>query len=192
MRIAHWVGFAQIWRHNIAYIYHIKLVVESLAWSTTTQRNISSIIICNHGITGTCMNVIPRPSIYAQPSETINIFRQIVVWLAIIGLVRIGNLLREVRIDERSFLTRRGIRITCLYFRIAPMGAPTIAYFFLRRRTIMLSVRLLPRVFAPFVGLPHGLTGCWLPKSCLRRRRAGGRPGSLQRRVRSGVFHASA
>ena len=34
----------------------------------------------------------------------------------------------------------------------------------LRRRTMKPSVRLLLRVFAPFVGLPHGVTGCRPPE----------------------------
>src|SRR5690606_16533930 len=37
-------------------------------------------------------------------------------------------------------------------------------YYLLRRRTIMLSVRLLDRVLAPLVGKPHGDTGCRPPE----------------------------
>src|SRR5210317_977846 len=44
------------------------------------------------------------------------------------------------------FLTLRGILLSLPYLR-------------LRRRTIMPSVRLFERVLAPFVGVPHGLTG---------------------------------
>ncbi len=59
------------------------------------------------------------------------------------------------------FLTLRGISFS--YLRLSPAGAGSYdafpIYLRLRRRTIMLSVRLFDRVLAPFVGVPHGLTG---------------------------------
>src|SRR5210317_401316 len=43
-------------------------------------------------------------------------------------------------------------------------GIFQILYLRLRRRTIILSVRLFLRVFAPLVGVPQGLTGCRPPE----------------------------
>ena len=58
--------------------------------------------------------------------------------------------------------------------------------------TMNRSVRLLLRVLAPLVGLPHGVTGCRPPEVRPRRRRAGGRSGSSRPRGCGAAAPASA
>ena len=58
----------------------------------------------------------------------------------------LSYLFRQMRIDERAF-SNTTWHCFIPYLRL------------LRRRMFMPSVRLFERVLAPFVGVPHGLTG---------------------------------
>src|SRR5512134_3131754 len=74
--------------------------------------------------------------------------------LLLAGAVERLDLVQQVLVDERS-LARRTTH-----------GSSRSPYFAFLRLTMNLSDGLRPRVFAPLVGLPHGVTG-WRPPEVL-------------------------